>query len=386
MVTKERLKNLHDLATKSNTPNWLEYVYLSCSQLEYHEALFMHYSMAIASTTRGEIINLQKAMLNELEIIELLKKEDSNNLCAYKLGVGKILIGQRGSGISSTLIDECLKYNRPLIVSSKHRAEQLSKQYPKLRLCFLIRDFNKNGYGIMNTSEDVINLDNEQVNIDLQVGYDISKDISEKVKEIKQIVGAIGTVGVSYDIEEEQPIWIPIANETPKVVENKPNKYVYAYTDFVEDKSVVTLIYFDGFNNFDGCDKINISNVRSVKNINEAVEVLFMANIMGYELLINNTMLGRDVYLRLKSLPINSSFEIKLIRPTRELNSNAYCKYSNSIGKISTTDKLSKEALGVFKDVKTIVKQGYITWSLERGDEREPLLKEILLAYYIITE
>ena len=195
--------------------------------LKQHEEILKNLTDKASKETdfneRGQFINIQKMIDMEIKFIERLKElgetTDSNNLCAYKLGVGKILIGQRGSGISSTLIDECLKYNRPLIVSSKHRAEQLSKQYPKLRLCFLIRDFNKNGYGIMNTSEDVINLDNEQVNIDLQVGYDISKDISEKVKEIKQIVGAIGTVGVSYELEEEQPIWIPKNSELPKIRE-----------------------------------------------------------------------------------------------------------------------------------------------------------------------
>ena len=95
---------------------------------------------------RGQFMNLQKMINNEIVAINDLKRaykeSESNKLCAYKLGVGKILIGQRGSGISSTLIDECLKYNRPLIVERESRVNQLVEKYPDVRVGWIVHNGN----------------------------------------------------------------------------------------------------------------------------------------------------------------------------------------------------------------------------------------------------
>lgn len=170
---------------------------------------------------RGQFMNLQKMVTNETftikELKDLASKDESNKLCAYKLGVGKILIGQRGSGISSTLIDECLKYNRPLIVESNHRAEQLSKLYPNLTLAYFIKDFNKDCLALMNVNKEIVDFSDAQVNVELNTTNNINKDILEKVKLIKPMVGIIGTVGISRELEEQQPIWVPRNSEMPKI-------------------------------------------------------------------------------------------------------------------------------------------------------------------------
>lgn len=162
---------------------------------------------------RGQFMNLQKMVDAELRFIkqlnELIEESESNELCAYKLGVGKILIGQRGSGISSTLIDECLKYNRPLVVESKHRAENLVKQYPNLMVAYFIKDFTKNCLELMNANKETVNWNNKQVNVELNTTNNINKDIIGRINGVKSKVGIIGTVGFSYEIEgeEESPIW-----------------------------------------------------------------------------------------------------------------------------------------------------------------------------------
>jgi hypothetical protein len=138
---------------------------------------------------------------------DLIESDDSSKLCAYKLGVGKILIGQRGSGISSTLIDECLKYNRPLIVETKHRAEQLVKQYPNLMTVYFIRDFEKDCLELMNVNKEIVNLNDTQANVELNNNNNVYKHTIGRINGIKSKVGVIGTVGVSYEIDEEQPIW-----------------------------------------------------------------------------------------------------------------------------------------------------------------------------------
>lgn len=185
--------------------------------LKQHEDILKKLTDKASSETefgeRGQFMNLQKMISNELYAIADLnrihKEKDSNKLCAYKLGVGKILIGQRGSGISSTLIDECLKYNRPLIVESKHRAENLVKQYPNLMVAYFIKDFAKNCLELMNANKETVNWNNEQVNVELNTTNNINKDITGRINRIKSKVGIIGTVGFSYEIEgeEESPIW-----------------------------------------------------------------------------------------------------------------------------------------------------------------------------------
>lgn len=331
---------------------------------------------------RGQFMNLQKMINNEIVAINDLKRaykeSESNKLCAYKLGVGKILIGQRGSGISSTLIDECLKYNRPLIVEFGQRAN-LAKEYPNLRVARFVKDTE-----YFESSESNIDWTKEQVNIDLITCRNNIEAMSKMVEKIRARVGAIGTVGVSYEIEEEHTNWHHANSKFPKVVEeSKPNKYVYAYTDFVENKSVMTLIYFD---EFDGEEFINISNVRSITNVDEAVEALFMANLMGFYPIVDNTMLGADVALKLRR--ISDIMNVKLTRRNRELTSEAYCRYSKikNCGRLSTSNESAKLALDAFEEIKTNVSDGYITWTLERGEERESLLKAILIAYHTIIE
>ena len=163
---------------------------------------------------RGQFMNLQKMISNELNSIAdlkgIYKESESNELCVYKLGVGKILIGQRGSGISSTLIDECLKYNRPLIVESNHRAEQLSKQYPNLALAYFIKDFNKDCLEFMNVNKEIVDLKDSQVNVELGKTNNLYGYIVGRINVIKTKVGVIGTVGLSYELDEEQPTWFPI--------------------------------------------------------------------------------------------------------------------------------------------------------------------------------
>lgn len=161
-------------------------------------------SKEIGFDERGQFMNLQKMIHSEIGFIEKLKElkeeNDSNKLCAYKLGVGKIIIGQRGSGISSTLIDECLKYDRPLIVEYPKRAEQLKKEYQNLKLGYLIKNFNEARLELMSANKEDIKWDEEQISIDLCAhGNDIDI-ISRTIEDIKCKVGAIGTVGISYEI------------------------------------------------------------------------------------------------------------------------------------------------------------------------------------------
>ena len=157
---------------------------------------------------RGQFMNLQKMINNEIVAINDLKRaykeSESNKLCAYKLGVGKILIGQRGSGISSTLIDECLKYNRPLIVERESRVNQLVEKYPNLKVGWIVRNGN-----YVESNKDIKWCD-EQVNVELFTCRNNIDILTKMIEKIKARVGAIGTVGFSYETEEEYENWIPI--------------------------------------------------------------------------------------------------------------------------------------------------------------------------------
>lgn len=157
---------------------------------------------------RSQFMNIQKMIKEELTIIEKLKESESldnssnqdrefNNFCdrlidlkqsdidAYKLGVGKLLIGQRGSGVSSTLIDECIKYNRPLLFKTQKQADLFKTRNPSLRAyCY--------------DTEEETEYYNEEVCVELLL-YDCdSKLISEELDKIKHNVKSICTVGLSY--------------------------------------------------------------------------------------------------------------------------------------------------------------------------------------------
>ena len=165
---------------------------------------------------RGQFMNLQKMIYSEIgfinNIIDLIDKSDSNKLCAYKLGVGKIIIGQRGSGISSTLIDECLKYDRPLIVEFKSKAEQLEKLYPDLRVGWL---FNEGNY--FESNKDIKWYD-EQVNVELFTCKNNIDILTKTIDKIRARVRLIITVGISYEIDGEPKIWLT-SNKTTKKIE-----------------------------------------------------------------------------------------------------------------------------------------------------------------------
>lgn len=108
-----------------------------------------------------------------------------NDIDAYKLGVGKLLIGQRGSGVSSTLIDECIKYKRPLLFKTQKQADLFKTRNPSLRAyCY--------------DTEKETEYYNEEVCVELLL-YDCdSKLISEELDKIKHNVKSICTVGLSY--------------------------------------------------------------------------------------------------------------------------------------------------------------------------------------------
>ena len=111
-----------------------------------------------------------------------LKQSDID---AYKLGVGKLLIGQRGSGVSSILIDECIKYKRPLLFKTQKQADLFKTRNPSLRAyCY--------------DTEEETEYYNEEVCVELLL-YDCdSKLISEELDKIKHNVKSICTVGLSY--------------------------------------------------------------------------------------------------------------------------------------------------------------------------------------------
>lgn len=111
-----------------------------------------------------------------------LKQDDID---VYKLGVGKLLIGQRASGVSSTLIDECIKYNRPLLFKTQKQADLFKTRNPSLRAyCY--------------DTEEETEYYNEEVCVELLL-YDCdSKLISEELDKIKHKVKSICTVGISY--------------------------------------------------------------------------------------------------------------------------------------------------------------------------------------------
>lgn len=155
---------------------------------------------------RGQFRNIQKMIYEELEIIEKLKKMDvSDNIesnkkdaiDAYKLGVGKLLIGQRGSGITSTLIDECIKYDKPLLFKTPHQSNLFKKQYPMLKTyCY-------------ESTDDMRECGTKEVCVELLM-YDLNREsINKELDKIRHKVTSICTVGISYhNINNEQDHFI----------------------------------------------------------------------------------------------------------------------------------------------------------------------------------
>ena len=171
------------------------------------------------------------------------------------------------------------------------------------------------------------------------------------------------------------------SNQTKQVEkESKPNKYVYA---FEGNEGCMDLIYFD---DFDGKDIINISNVRHTSKLVEVKEALFLANSMGYKLIIDCSAFGRHAIESIKL--IDDSIDIIEVRCTNELNSNAWSTYSkikNSI-RLQSNDDLASVALEAFDEINIDLSKGYVKWSLDRSDGRESLLRAILIAYHTIVE
>lgn len=329
---------------------------------------------------RGQFINIQKMIENELEAIidlnRIYKESDSNKLCAYKLGVGKILIGQRGSGISSTLIDECLKYNRPLIVERKSRAEQLAKQYTELKVAWLIDDGN------YFESNKEIKWCDEQVNVDLFTCRNNVNTLTKMIDKIKSRVGAIGTVGISYELDEQQPIWVPRNSEIPKVKENvikeSFNKYVYVYADHLGDTEF-KMVYFS---NFEDCDMITITNVRIFKSIDDVSDALFVAKSIGYKPIINKINCG----LMFLAVLGNNSKEFIYVQENRGNYSNAYTRFVNGDIIINFQSKEAQDAINSFDEKCLLIDNGYLKYVPKVEDDNSSLLKEIILAIHLIKE
>jgi len=325
---------------------------------------------------RGQFINIQKMIENELEAIidlnRIYKESDSNKICAYKLGVGKILIGQRGSGISSTLIDECLKYNRPLIVERKSRAEQLEKLYPELRVGWLIDEGN-----YFESNKDIKWCD-EQVNIELFTCKNNIDILTKMINKIKPRVGAIGTVGVSYEIDGHQPIWIPRNSEMPKVeeevIKESFNKYVYVYMTIDNN---FKLIYF---NIYDIDNIIQIVSVRSLKSVEDTCDALFVAKENGYHPIINKIS---SSILFFNILGVD---EVTHFAPTCDLYSDAYMRFSNIGTILLLPSEEAKIAIDSFDKECLVFNDGYLKYVPKVEDDNSSLLKEIILAIHLIKE
>lgn len=139
---------------------------------------------------RGQFMNVQKMIREELGIIEKLKEAkivEFTDVNAYELGVGKILIGQRGSGVTSTLIDECIKYDRPLLFKTQRQADLFKGQYPTLdAYCY-------------DSMEDIGGYSAKEVCVELLM-YNPNKDLIDKeLEKFRHRVASICTVGVSHD-------------------------------------------------------------------------------------------------------------------------------------------------------------------------------------------
>lgn len=337
---------------------------------------------------RGQFMNLQKMINNEIEAIDDLKRiykeSELNKLCAYKLGVGKILIGQRGSGISSTLIDECLKYNRPLIVESNRRAENLVKQYPNLMVAYFIKDFTKNCLELMNANKETVNWNNKQVNVELNTTNNINKDIIGRINGIKSKVGIIGTVGISYEIEEEHENWIPRNSETliKEVKDVKPigvlSKYVYVYCDYIEDTKF-KMIYF---NNFECPNMITITNIRNFKSVDDICDALFVAKSLGYKPIINKINGGS---LLCNVLGNDSKYFIYKTANGEDYSS-AYIRFAKKDIVITFQSKQAQEAIDLFNEECLSVVNGRFNYIPKVEDDNSNLLKELILAIHLIKE
>lgn len=261
MVTKERIKELMELAKANETSHWLEYAYFNCSQLEYHEILFMTYSMDMAKSIKGDTINTQKSMINELEIIERLKKE----------GNDKIAIS---------------------------------------------------------------------------------------VKEIPKV--------------EEIPI--------------KTNNYVYAYTDTIDNSSVIKLIYihFSDASTLDiDFNIFNIQHVRVAKSVEDAFDILSIAKLNGYKIIIERSSIGACV------LDLIGNINAMHFISNQEMFSEAYIMFTKILkNKYSTTsfNQEATDAIASFNPECLKYENGTFKYYGKRDDERTVLLQNIMLAFYIIAK
>ena len=159
-------------------------IFKSCSNLlEYHEMLLDFYSLASTFNKEDKNINIQKLVLNELEIIKKLKEVDEDEKLESKTDMFKreihswngvkYLVGQRGCGHTYSAIKVSAEKQIPILVRYESQKE------------YVINKATKFGYVIpMPYSMETMNRDKKPDNFSIIVDDNIF--ISSSINELKE--------------------------------------------------------------------------------------------------------------------------------------------------------------------------------------------------------